>query len=226
MLEFDQKLPEETFVFIHIPKTGGTSFRCEFEKKLKCVFEYGKDPKTSGFVHDTIDKGDFKSFVQEFTSQGFDAVYGHFEISKYLPILDETTKILTFLRHPVQRCVSNYKHFCRHYGYDKSIKEFFSNPHFHNQQSKFLEGVELEKFFFIGMTEDYNNSIKLFNQLTRLNLSSNLRVNYNPDKAIDQLYQLDEEVFKLIEDINQKDLDLYLKAQSIFEMRLKELNIR
>lgn len=222
----DTKLPSDTFLFIHIPKTAGTSFRCEIEQKLRCVFEYGDNSKTSDFVRDTIDKGDFKSFVEEFTSQGFDAVYGHFDLSKYLPILDETTKIATFLRHPVQRCVSNYKHFCRHYGYNKSIKEFLSNPHFSNQQSKLLEGVNLEQFFFIGITEDYNNSIKLFNKLTNLNLSNHVKVNYNPEKEIHQPYQLDEDVLKLIEDINQKDIELYLQAQFIFERRLKEMQIR
>ncbi|MEB3884175.1 sulfotransferase family 2 domain-containing protein [Lyngbya sp. CCY1209] len=222
MTEFSEKLPNNTFLLIHIPKTAGTSFRSQIEKKLKCIFEYGADPKTSPLVHETIDKGDLTSFVKSFKSEGFEAVYGHFEIAKYQPIVDDTTKFATFLRHPIQRSISNYEHFRRHYGYDKSMEEFFSNPHFSNQQSKALEGIELDQLFFIGITERYSDSIKLFNKLTNLEIKD-VKINDNPQKKVDEQYSLDYQSLKLIESKNQKDLDLYCKAQSIFEKRFAEI---
>lgn len=80
----------------------------------------------------------------------------------------------------------------------------------------------MTSYFFLGITERYSDSIKLFNKLTNLDIKD-VQINYNPQKKVDEQYELDSESLKLIESKNEKDLDLYFKAQSIFERRLEEM---
>jgi len=83
-----------------------------------------------------------------------------------------------------------------------------------NHQAQFISELDLENFFFIGITEYYQESVSIFNQLTNLKLL-NLQTNLNPDKKLQDNYQISQNLLKLIKKFNQKDIILYNQAQNI-----------
>jgi len=67
------------FLFLHIPKTAGTSFRIALESQnIKLVFDYGNTAKeTSNFLHKTLYQKEYQSFIDLFYNQGYQGIYGH-----------------------------------------------------------------------------------------------------------------------------------------------------
>ena len=92
---------EPTTVFLHIPKTGGTSLRSLFEDhygdRLLRVYRSGPEPR----VH----PDDVPGLPEE--QRAVDAVFGHFAFGIHTD-LPRPVRYVTVLRDPVMRVVSHY----------------------------------------------------------------------------------------------------------------------
>jgi hypothetical protein len=148
-------------VFVHLPKTAGTSLRNSLAEALPesvKIFDYGSDT-------DLI-KGDF---VNAFTSgantaEGILALRqkfrreqrllfaGHLRVARFLGCFHPAS-VITFLRRPVDRVVSSYKYHVRFLNYKGSFTEFYETPAQANEQSRMLWGIDLRDIGFIGLTE-------------------------------------------------------------------------
>lgn len=226
---------QEILISIHIPKTGGTSFRQILETT------YGKD---NGFLLDhpwledvpTALKGnkldDRKDDDIRKALKGLRCIHGHFPASKYKRLLsiDGIKPIfITWLRDPIERAVSTY-YFLRAEqngkitdntpDWERSAKTMslegflMDTPYCANRQASQLRSMPLENLSFIGCTEFYNESMDIFNRLFRPNQSTiaipHERKNPNRTGA---RYELPKHVRTALINKNNHDIVLYRYAE-------------
>lgn len=209
-----------TSFFIHIPKTAGTSFKRAAEKYFGIdgvVRNYGaKSPETTPWVKDVILKdNNYPLLYEKVTKAGVGLYTGHvnaFPTANVFRIQD----IITFIRDPYEQVISHFNHYSRWYGYEKSVEEFVVNPGFKNLQSRHLKGLPIQLVGFIGITEQYSESISLFNKYSGWNLKAR-EDNTNDKKNVSSV---DDSLKKLIASKNENDIRLYTYVVKLFEERI------
>lgn len=166
-------------VSIHIPKTAGTSF------SLSLVERYGRslwrDYDPNLFQNDRIvdrKRAAMKRALEMQPSEfeNVACVHGHFLGLKY-GLLAELMPcaFVTWLRHPVDRLLSQYHHWVESYDaryatgfYRQCMEEKWSFERYalyedyRNLQSQFLWGLPLASFAFVGLTEFYEDDFIRF----------------------------------------------------------------
>ncbi len=209
--------------FSHIPKTAGTSFKKaaqEYFGASGVARNYGKKSvETTQWISKTLlEAQDYPGFYNRLCKDGISLYMGHTHLMPAANVF-KAVKLVTFLRDPIEQVLSHYNHYCRWYNYDKSVAEFVATAGFKNLQSRFLKGVPLQLVGLIGITEKYDQSITLYNNLTQHNLKS--RVDNVNDKKT--LTSIDSELKELIKLENKQDLEIYSWAKQVFDDRLSNL---
>jgi hypothetical protein len=149
-------------VFLHIPKTGGTSIRNALAATLadrQALFDYGPraeatSPRVRELVYGEAGRAqgavpaDFRRRVED--GRGL-FVAGHFRARKYWDHF-HAGSFATILRDPVDRMISEYNHFVRHQGIASPIEEFVVRARPRILTNTFA-GVDPAAFGFIGFTD-------------------------------------------------------------------------
>ena len=210
--------------FVHIPKTAGTSFRLGAERffgKSRVWYDYGdKEKETSDTVKKHLYQGgsDVWALRSKLEANDIAMLGGHVSVGKYVSLLGIADTI-TFVRDPLHRIVSEYRHFVRHHGYGHDFKTFYSRPVMHNRIHKFFQGVEPEAFGFIGLTECYAKSLDVLNERYDISVPT-LEENRGND-GVDIEHELSSDDVKELTLLNRRDVSLYEKCRSLFETRLE-----
>lgn len=205
--------------FVHIPKTAGTSFRTGLESIYKVVCDYNqKSDKTSEIVLDHIySRKDFFSFDQELSNQKYSCISGHIGIIKYQTLLDPRC-IVSFMREPISRQYSSYKHYVKHLEYKSDFKTFMNEKRFINTQEKFLRGMPIELIGALGITEKYSESLLLINDALNVDIPY---IEKNTNKTIETIGDIvDKKTLQELRLLNRKDISLYKKAKWLHEQRI------
>ena len=217
--------PDRPLLLLHIYKTSGSSIRLRIERTFDVR-------RIQGVYHTDDVRSRLKGYVTEenVTRNGAELYYGHFYYG-----LHETLSVPavygTFLRDPVERAVSHYRHFERF----SSAPERTLSTHLDdgelqldNLMTRMLSGYRsvpfgelvsghvdqakrhLESFAFIGFVESLAESMDDLGDLlgTRMVPAKSINVNEEPAPVTDA------ETERLAE-LNELDRELYSFAQEL-----------
>lgn len=198
-------------ISVHIPKCGGISF----EHVLRRIYggtlwrHYGADP-------------DFEPGEAPAIPAGTRCIHGHFRSDTFDACVPRP-ELITWLRHPVERVVSNYFHFLRHPNpgnrccrelleRNLSLQAFAELDGMRNQATRYLAGKPLGAFRFVGVTERFSDSLALFGAVFQVRIPRRPPVeNQNPNRRSEG-YGLPDRLYQHILALNVLDLAAYQSA--------------
>ena len=134
-------------------------------------------------------------------AENYDAIHGHFLASKYLA-LGERAALCAFFRDPLDRLISQYRYWSDNPDPDNamwvkfnaerlSLRQFASLPRQRKLYKLFTAGLPMDRFCFVGLTEEYETSLDLFRAIFGIAIQYR-RVNVG-DKASGQFDNLDRD---------------------------------
>ena len=220
----------ELIVSIHVPKTGGETFRDILEALTEGHLQrdYGDRPLAPMSIRQRVRLATARPHLEPDTR----AVHGHFIATKYWRRYPEA-RYMAWFREPVERLASHYYYWkrkpdrknptCRRLiEEDLSLEAFAALPEMRDVQTRFLGEVPAERLAFVGLTERYDESIDLFRRAfyPELPLEAE-RTNVNPERE-GQRYDLEPAVRSEIERLNEADEALYQAATNRFVALLTE----
>ena len=222
-------------IFVHIPKTGGTTFRHIFAQDCKRTWTFFAD--APGTVRDLT------FILNLLTQKNYTCFQGHMSwelvdaLSCHLPQDDVITFIL--LRDPTARLISQYHYeqaiFNRSYAPD----DFF--PRNANVIAQYLgsnaSSVIGSRATYIGITEYYHETLSYLTAVGFFYNATNV-INYNTRKV--HRKPSSPELFKLALEYSDKDQEIYeagiarffdeqlytMEYNDVYFKTLQELNTR
>jgi hypothetical protein len=201
--------PEPVLVSVHIPKCGGTSFR----KVLQGI--YGEE-------HVLLNYNENLPVTAGSIPPGTRCIHGHFPARHYDRVLPRFD-LVTWLRHPVERVLSNYFQFLRHPDPANpcseelarrklSVEAFAELELMRNEATRYLAGRSVAEFRFVGVVEQFDKSLRAFGSTFGVAVPKEPpRENVGPDRSSGS-YRLTDLAFARILDLNQADLAAYEQA--------------
>ncbi|MFK5982022.1 MAG: sulfotransferase family 2 domain-containing protein [Flavobacteriaceae bacterium] len=207
-------------VSIHIPKTAGTSFIHSLKK------QYGNQKVARLDINKNRININKIPLEKAYIYKKPAVIHGHFTIQllQNYQTLPPKTPIITWLRDPVERVISNYYYLYKRLDEElneekkglnilskmrRSLLEYAHDEKNQNRMSKFLKGIEIDDFFFIGIVENYNQDI---NELGKKLNWSNLEIVQHNKTGKSYKSKVDENTKTIIRSLNQEDQLLYDKV--------------
>jgi hypothetical protein len=207
-----------SFLFIHIPKTAGTSFRKSVEEQYPSIGDYGKDSiHTSEVVKEHCYKAEDFYVLKELFNKDNQILSGHFLSKKYLDFVN-VRQIISFVREPFEQVISHYNHYVAHLGYKGGFDAFIKVPRHCNIQSRYLNSLPVSLYGFIGLTANYEESLGFINQNYGLQIDV-LQDNVGQKKVLTKNLLTTKQI-ETIEANNSKDIILFKQVEILFKQRV------
>lgn len=237
-------MTNETIIFLHIPKTAGTTLHHIIDRQYpeKSIFSLGP------YAQKSIKK--FKQMSDEQKARTR-MLQGHmgYGLHRFIP---HRTQYFTLLRDPIERVISFYYFIRRneqHYLFDfvetenRSLKEFMESqvtPMVNDAQVRMISGVWLDtpfgectpgllesakvnlrdNFAVVGLTERFDETLLLLKR--QFGWTNVFYRRQNVTKSRPTKNDLPPDILRSIVDANKLDIQLYEYAQELFEQRLKQ----
>ena len=224
----------DQFLFIHIPKTGGTSFRFVLNNHFDATDIY---PSQDDLKHNGGSYLSQKEFIKQEQYIGKSVISGHFNINVIKHIKNDSVKTMAFFRNPLDRIISTIKHIQSYNDLYKGadvnliLEEnlyqimhgqcramgFYIKKRNMNEVRQNIIGLD-----FIGITEYFEESLKLCNSTFGWEL-----MNIPPKNVLNQeIYSLlnVHSKMKISKELGP-ELQTYNIAVNHFKLRCKEHGI-
>ena len=235
----------QAVIFLHIPKTAGSTLNTIVERQYKSVEIYSIDSKR---VIQSMEE--FKQLPAQ-PLEKIKLLKGHmyFGLHEYLPT---PSTYITILREPIDRIISTYYYIKRqknHKHYElanqaKDLKDFifkYRGKQLNNGQTRLLAGMNslevefgncsnemlevaknnLRKYFaVVGTTARFNEALILLKQKLGWHLplyASKNVTNKRPKKE-----QISQDTLDAIVELNQLDIELYRYAEVILQELIEQ----
>lgn len=199
-----------TLISVYIPETAGAFFgellKVYYGDRI-CLHYYHPycyDPFTSSLVR-----------LDEIPPQS-ECLHGHFLARRFLNEYTEPM-LVTWLRDPVERVISEYEYLKANpdpqSGLSQLISggatllEFAESEFARNTQARYVDGVPLSQFAFVGVSERLEKELVRFAKLTGISLIDDDCA--NAGEKWRRSYPVGEETRKRILELNEEDLVLY-----------------
>ena len=204
-------------ISIHIPKTGGQSFY----HVLQQVYGDRLSMYYRRRDYDAIMK-EHRRFEDSLAPQ-LKVLHGHLYYKELKRLHKHTkAKVICWMRDPVERVVSNYHYFKQRldqsdadpenaHRRDETLLQYAGRRDARNRMHKFLKGLPLEDFYFIGLLEDYEADVKRLGRLLGWGKVELPHVN----KAESPKPELDEATLKKLRRWNRRDIKLYEEVRRL-----------
>ncbi len=198
-------------VSVHIPKCAGTSFRHILDGIYgpRLWHNYG-----------TIFSQD--QARPELIPVQTEIIHGHF-LADAFDALFPGRQLITWVRHPVERLVSRYRHClgspdlrddcCRALHEGKlSLRQFADLEWMRNEATRYRANKPVGDFAFVGIAEQFEESLRHYCRIFGFGNGFKIpRINVNPLRTADR-YDLSPADYVYILERNAADLDWYLRA--------------
>ncbi|SDE10235.1 Sulfotransferase family protein [Paracoccus isoporae] len=171
---------QRILISVHVPKTGGTSFRHVLERLFGSglLIDHPWTNRPAALRGDRLAGSEAEI---RHALRGITCIHGHFDVRKYRPLLEMggiAPVFMSWLRDPVERAVSTY-YFLRSQSDSPmrdsdwerraksvSLEAFFADGVYgRNRQSGQLEGLDTQQYAFLGRTERYAESMEVFSHV-------------------------------------------------------------
>jgi len=222
-------------ISIHIPKAAGTSF----ELTLKDV--YGANAVFR--INNTVrfrKTAMYEAIKQKGVPQHIKVIHGHsnYDQLKSIINLPENIPVITWLRDPVERTISNFnfrkrllhedlkeanvkdKTYRNLRDFERNILEYCSKDDQNNRMSHHLKGVHLEQLLFVGIVEHYTQDLAHLAKLLHWENFQEYKVN------ISAKHKVDTKIRKIIKRYNKVDYNLYKQALHLRRKRIGILSTK
>jgi hypothetical protein len=160
-------------------------------------------------------------------------IHGHFVydvLQRFFELKDDV-KVVTWLRDPVDRVVSNFYYLegqmreVMEIGVNRrnlratmqrSLLEYARSPLARNTMSSFLSGISLEEMFFVGLTDRFAEDLaELAGRLNWTTLPEVPKVNVTKGNRP----ELPKDVYAEIAELNSEDVALYAHALKLRQLQ-------
>ena len=225
-----------TIISVHVPKTGGLSFRAMLEEQMGDRFLPDYDDVPLAHPHQERQRmateAEHQLNMQEL--EGIECVHGHFLPVKYRPLAAQREcSFVAWLREPLARLASHYYYWQRTYDPQSSdtsavqtrmmednwsLEDFCLAPELRNIYAQFFWSFPLQDFDFIGITEHFDEDFRYF---CTAFLGKNLqpqRLNQRDPESRDA--GLSDAAVHSIRAFHAEDVALYDEALQLREARM------
>jgi hypothetical protein len=205
-------------VFLHLPKTGGSTFQFILENTFGISACHSNHTKKPAFEPADL------AFARKIFPR-LRSIAGHNLIDP-LEISPPDPFYITFLREPIARVISQYQDSVVSARNPRTFEQsLLIDDSLENLQVKLLAGGRnldkakkfLEKCAFVGLTEKFDLSLHILDQLSPFKLNLNYKRRRVTPCAIKRALKCDNRLIEMARERNHLDLELYsFAATEIF----------
>lgn len=240
-----ESAPEELWIFVHIPKTAGSSFAYELSRLRQPYGRIFVDYEDTATPHKTKLENAVSRFIEDCRKTRYRACSGHINMRHALRIREAVpgARIVSMLRDPVERVVSDFRYartpshppheeFIRRF---PTIDSYLEAPASQNKMFRLLTPdpkITMDRFFayidenisFLGITELYSMSVNIVARLFGVDALPADRKRNPTEATVHNDVELRAALLEKIREVNARDVALYRLVSDRLSALLEQWN--